>query len=438
MPDTMPINRPASNSATTQLISRTPGTPAAMPDTMPINRPEQSTGPETDLGNKTKSTTQVSGKVVPINVDYEAQPHTQYPHKRSIPDTLSVPVSGIENIPISQEPRTATTSKPASHQRRGGCLLPFLMLVLLLITGAGLWYYGPALVAPIISKGYTNGARLLTAIPGLNPNIPGENGQPPLTMAIQAGNMEAVRVLLAAPGIDINRCDSQGHPPIYYAAAQGNTECVRLLLAMPGITVPANAVEIAEQNKHKEAAALLRASKDYAVNTLSAQGVTPDTYSIALLSASAAGDTERLQTLLTAGATAETLDANGRSALFLAVDKNHVDCVRLLLTAPGTDVNTPNVNNITPLWVSAISGHAECMRLLLTVPEINVNHADEDGETALYWAAQQGHKECVRMLLAAPGINVNCTTSSGATPLQRATANGHRECANMLRAAGAQ
>ncbi len=433
MPATVPVNVPDSGIEPTRLISRKPGTSTGMPATVPI----VPSGQETSSGEKTRLITKTTGKVVPINVDYEAQPHTKYT-ERAAAETMTVPVIGIDPIPTSQAPHIGTTAKPADRPRRGGCMLPFLMLLLLLVAGAGLWYYGPVLVAPCISKGYTNGARLLTAIPGLNPNIPGENGQPPLTMAIQAGNMEAVRVLLAAPGIDINYCDSQGHPPIYYAAALGNMECVRHLLAMPGITVPANAVDIAEQNKHHEIAALLRAGKDYAMNTLSAQGITPDTYSIALLAAATAGDTARLQLLLTAGATAETLDSNGRSALFLAVDKNHVDCVRLLLTAPGTDVNTPNVNNITPLWVSAISGHTECMRLLLTVPEINVNHADEDGETALYWAAQQGHKDCVRMLLAVPGINVNCATNSGATPLQRATANGHRECANMLRAAGAQ
>ncbi len=438
VPPTVPVNA----CANTTVIRRHSGTPADVPLTVPIRPMEstsapsgQSDAPEISSGTKTTLITKRAGNTVPIHIDYESKPHTQYANGRAPSDTITVVV---DPIPTSQAPHTETTAKPAARERKGGCLLPCLMLVLLLVAGVGLWYYGPVLLAPCISKGYTNGARLLTTIPGLNPNIPGENGQPPLTMAIQAGNMEAVRVLLAAPGIDINRCDMQGHPPIYHAAAQGNTVCLHHLLAMPGIAVPANAVDIAEQNNHKEAAALLRSCKDYAVNALRAQGITPDTYSIALLSAAASGDAARLQLLLTAGATAETLDANGRSALFLAVDKNYVDCVRLLLTAPGTDVNTPNVNNITPLWVSAISGHTECMRLLLTVPEINVNHADEDGETALYWAAQQGHKDCVRMLLAMPGINVNCAASNGATPLKRATANGHRECANMLRAAGAQ
>jgi hypothetical protein len=125
------------------------------------------------------------------------------------------------------------------------------------------------------------------------------------------------------------------------------------------------------------------------------------------------------------------------SELYAAARDGDVEKVRLLLEA-GADVNWANEaeGQFTPLIFAAQNGHTECVRLLLAAPGININQAGQDGVTPLFCAAGLGHKECVRLLLAAPGININQAAQDGTTPLSAATYKGHTECANLIRAAG--
>ena len=51
-------------------------------------------------------------------------------------------------------------------------------------------------------------------------------------------------------------------------------------------------------------------------------------------------------------------------------------------------------------------GHFEVVKLLLRAPGIDVNRANKDGRTPLHWASQNGHSELVKLLLAMPGIEI--------------------------------
>ena len=72
----------------------------------------------------------------------------------------------------------------------------------------------------------------------------------------------------------------------------------------------------------------------------------------------------------------------------------------------------------------AHQGHEACIRLLLAAPGIDVNRPDSThGQTSLYMAAWEGHEACIRLLLAAPGIDVNCVTKNGESMLAAACAH---------------
>ncbi|MBR2145314.1 MAG: ankyrin repeat domain-containing protein, partial [Akkermansia sp.] len=91
----------------------------------------------------------------------------------------------------------------------------------------------------------------------------------------------------------------------------------------------------------------------------------------------------------------------------------------------------------TPLYQAAWDGHAEVVKLLLAAPGIDVNKANKYGSTPLYWAARFGHAEVVKLLLAVPGIDVNKAGSDGCTPLKTALINSSKtECPELIRAAG--
>ncbi len=87
----------------------------------------------------------------------------------------------------------------------------------------------------------------------------------------------------------------------------------------------------------------------------------------------------------------------------MAVSRNSPEMVRLLLTAPGIDVN-------------ATSSWAMC-----------------GAQTPLHTAAALGRTECLRLLLAVPGVNPNVTDRWGIPPLQHALKAGHVDCADLLR-----
>lgn len=176
----------------------------------------------------------------------------------------------------------------------------------------------------------------------------------------------------------------------------------------------------------------LNSAKAKAQQELSTRGFPPSSYERELGYAIKNNNTELLGLLLTAGT-----NPNAANALYLAVVEDRTECVKLLLAAPGIDVNKrfTSLGN-TPLHIAAEKGHAECVRLLLAAPGIDVNKTRELDSTPLYLAAREGHTECVKLLLAAPGIDVNRADFAGNTPLYWAARYGHTECVKLLEAAG--
>lgn len=146
---------------------------------------------------------------------------------------------------------------------------------------------------------------------------------------------------------------------------------------------------------------------------------------------------QAIEKLHTHGIYASSYDEN----LITAIKDNNTYLLQLLIDA-GADVNQLYTADFAmgspPLFWAAYYGHAECVKLLLAAPGIDVNRTGEYGATPLYRAAYFGHDECVKLLLAAPGIDVNKADKYGYTPLSTAEINGHTECARLLEAAGAK
>ena len=76
------------------------------------------------------------------------------------------------------------------------------------------------------------------------------------------------------------------------------------------------------------------------------------------------------------------------SPLWLACDRGHIECVRLLLEK-GSDTDVSNRSRQTPLFVACRSGHAECAQLLLE-RGADPNALDDNGRSPLM-AACVGH-----------------------------------------------
>ncbi|CAI7658444.1 unnamed protein product [Penicillium crustosum] len=144
-----------------------------------------------------------------------------------------------------------------------------------------------------------------------------------------------------------------------------------------------------------------------------------------------------LAILLQAGADINA-HVNGRTALQVAAERDHLDMVQTLL-AEKADVNTPSQGSLTALQVAAKRGHLDMVQTLLAAKaDVNAPPVESHGRTALQEAAAGGHLKAVQALLAARA-NVNAPPSKyhGRTALQAAAEGGHLRVVQALLAARA-
>ena len=107
--------------------------------------------------------------------------------------------------------------------------------------------------------------------------------------------------------------------------------------------------------------------------------------------------------------------------------------VKLVLGAPGVDVNAPNHLGQSVLLVQCSWGRSRNVELLLADPRVDVNQVDSEGDSPLYIAANLGRDRCVELLLADPRVDVNQVSSStGDSPLYIAANQGRDRCVELL------
>jgi ankyrin repeat protein len=147
--------------------------------------------------------------------------------------------------------------------------------------------------------------------------------------AAKQGNKETVRALLK-DGADVNTALGDGMTALHYATARHDVEMAKILL-YAGANVKA---------------------------TTRIGGYTP------LLIASRDGDAPMIETLVAAGADANSATTNGTTALMLASAAGRVDAVKTLI-AKGAAVNAKeSVKGETPIAFAAAYGRADVVREL--------------------------------------------------------------------------
>ena len=219
--------------------------------------------------------------------------------------------------------------------------------------------------------------------------------------AIKSRKMNILKVLLQS-GADVNKVNRQGENALYYAVAKMNSEVVNLLL---------------EQD-------------DILPDLKTGHGTTP------LHLACYKGSHKIAALLLNKNADVNAQDNGGHSPLYLAVQENHPDVVRLLLDQDGVIVDLKNNEGVAPVQRACYDSYQNIVALLLS-KGANVNTQNNGGFSPLLDAVEQNHPDLVQLLLDQDDILVDLKTNKGWTPLFKACYKGYRNIALLLLNKGA-
>lgn len=136
--------------------------------------------------------------------------------------------------------------------------------------------------------------------------------------------------------------------------------------------------------------------------------------------------------LLQRGFDANTLDPQGRHALFIAVDEPSVQVLDVLLSWRGIKVDLRNPQGETPLMIAALRGYLGAVQKLIA-KDADVN---KPGWTPLHYAATNGHLDVMKLLLEQHAY-IDAGSPNGSTPLMMAAQYGTPEAVKLLLDAGA-
>jgi ankyrin repeat protein len=125
---------------------------------------------------------------------------------------------------------------------------------------------------------------------------------------------------------------------------------------------------------------------------------------------------------------------NGNTALIIAVDKNNLQIVQLLI-AKGADINIKNNNGYTALIFAVGKNNLQIVQLLIA-HGADVNIKNNNGYTALIFAIAKNNL-LIATLLLENGANINIQNTKGATILINAIINKHLEILTFLIQKGA-
>ena len=155
----------------------------------------------------------------------------------------------------------------------------------------------------------------------------------------------------------------------------------------------------------------------------------------ALTAAVKKSDSAAVRRQLEQGASVNSAETDGTTALHWAVESDNPELTRLLLKA-GANAKLANRYGMTPLHLSAINGNATVMRDLLDAGA-DANAILPEGETVLMTAARTGSAQSVALLLER-GAKVDAREKwYGESALMWAAAENHGEAVNVLIAHGA-
>ena len=137
-------------------------------------------------------------------------------------------------------------------------------------------------------------------------------------------------------------------------------------------------------------------------------------------------------TLLFRGLDVNTVDAQGRHGLQVALAEGSLKVAKTLLDLSSTQVNTRSKQDETPLMMAALKGHLDmAKRIIKKGGDVN-----KTGWTPLHYAATGGHIEVMKLLLEEHAY-IDAESPNKSTPIMLAAMYGTPQAVELLIEEGA-
>ncbi|XP_038061250.1 serine/threonine-protein phosphatase 6 regulatory ankyrin repeat subunit B-like [Patiria miniata] len=299
-----------------------------------------------------------------------------------------------------------------------------------------------------------------------NINFKDSRGNTPLFIAIRMSNKPIIDLLVGHQKVDLTLKDSQEMNCLHYAALCGNSFAVeRILKVAPDlINIPRSdgltALHIAAINGRTDVVLTLVKQKE---ENGSGASVTIICYiniyiyiyllaknncekelkymkdKTALLLAVEKQHAECVKALLDNGADVNAQDSRDQSCFHLVMvrsvsNQGAVSSVifQLLLEREGADFTLKNNQGLSCLHFAAHSGNTPAIEKILEVVPWLINLPQNDGMTALHIAANKGFTDTVTSLAKKDNCSKGLKNNNGVTALHLAVVQMHYECIEIL------
>jgi len=256
----------------------------------------------------------------------------------------------------------------------------------------------------------------------------------PVIDAVKAGDQAGLRAALQKRA-DVNAAEADGMTALHWAARNNDLAAAQALLRAGANAKAASRYGItpltlaAQNGSASMLELLLKAGAD-------AQSTLPEGETV-LMTAARTGKADAIKALVAHGADVNARESwMGESALTWATAENHADAVRALVEL-GADVNLKSKvlqfpefkwttsgmvstalprGGWTPLMHAARQGALAAAKVLVAAPGIDLDITDPDGTTALVVAIINAHYDVAAAILE-KGANPNIPDSTGTTAL---------------------
>lgn len=234
-------------------------------------------------------------------------------------------------------------------------------------------------------------------------NIRDNKGRTPLLIACKEGHKPVIEYLIKN-GADMSACDIDGNSPLHMSCVPGKREVVECLLKAYPEKEKKREIEnknnlgqtpiiVASSTEGNDVVELLLENHAN-INAIDKRGFT------SLLTASMYGFSKTVRFLIEREAKILLhLDNEGRTALFIACKKGHLDTVNVLIKEGNTAIiNLCDWHHKSPFYIACSEGRIQIVEVLIK-NKANIDLCDENNKSPLHVACERSHDTIVQFLL---------------------------------------